>query len=514
MPTCTRRRGRRSPACRWAAACSRSSPNSTASARRSALLDFVTHTVAPIVHAADDVSVMETLQSHPYIIHSTRQFAGGKPYRVGPSADSRARQPLRQGVGGKPRQRPRLPCQDRPAPTRPLRRRLAVRLHRRLRQGRPRRRFGRRADGAVRPHLPADRLRHSPISTSRLATAVYPAFHVVAGLTRAAGRPLRAITSSDEAKVAGLAYDGDSGTTLWLANLTDADQSVAVSGVEIAGARVHKLNDRNFEQLTTVPVTSTCRRSPEGRRAGALASLRGHLHWRGAAKAANVTNETSTGPLLGCIADDLTGATDLCNTLVKGGMRTVQLIGVPDPELPVPATDAIVVALKSRTIPAAEAVEQSRAALTWLRRAGMQAGVLQVLLDLRFDRPGQHRPGCRRAAVRSRRQPRHRLPGVPGERPHDLPGPPVRRPQLLSEFVDAQSSADADDRRQSGARACRGRPTARSGSIPYAVIDEGPRAILEALKRVQDQDVRYVGDGRHAGTSISSTSARRPPGSN
>ena len=35
--------------------------------------------------------------------------------------------------------------------------------------------------------------------------------------------------------------------------------------------------------------------------------------------------------LLGAIADDFTGATDLCSMLVRGGMRTVQLIGVPQP---------------------------------------------------------------------------------------------------------------------------------------------------------------------------------------
>ncbi len=57
-------------------------------------------------------------------------------------------------------------------------------------------------------------------------------------------------------------------------------------------------------------------------------------------------------PLLGCIADDFTGATDLASTLVKNGMRTVQLIGVPADGDPVPDADAIVVALKSRTTPA------------------------------------------------------------------------------------------------------------------------------------------------------------------
>ncbi|HEY4999373.1 MAG TPA: 3-oxo-tetronate kinase, partial [Usitatibacter sp.] len=73
--------------------------------------------------------------------------------------------------------------------------------------------------------------------------------------------------------------------------------------------------------------------------------------------------------LLGCIADDFTGATDLANNLVRGGMRVVQTIGVPAGALGEEA-DAVVVALKSRTIPSAEAVAQSLAALAWLRAEG------------------------------------------------------------------------------------------------------------------------------------------------
>ncbi|MHB8667895.1 MAG: 3-oxo-tetronate kinase [Burkholderiales bacterium] len=73
--------------------------------------------------------------------------------------------------------------------------------------------------------------------------------------------------------------------------------------------------------------------------------------------------------LLGCIADDFTGATDLANNLVRSGMRTLQTIGVPAAPLDT-EVDAVVVALKSRTIPAAEAVAQSLAALAWLRNAG------------------------------------------------------------------------------------------------------------------------------------------------
>jgi 3-dehydrotetronate 4-kinase len=74
--------------------------------------------------------------------------------------------------------------------------------------------------------------------------------------------------------------------------------------------------------------------------------------------------------LLGAVADDFTGATDLANTLVKAGMRTIQLLGVPRPGLQVPDCDAIIVALKSRSNPAPEAIAMSLAALDWLRARG------------------------------------------------------------------------------------------------------------------------------------------------
>lgn len=74
--------------------------------------------------------------------------------------------------------------------------------------------------------------------------------------------------------------------------------------------------------------------------------------------------------LLGCIADDHTGATDLASTLVGNGMRVVQIVGVPDAGQPAPDADAVVVALKSRTVPAAEAIARSLAACDWLRANG------------------------------------------------------------------------------------------------------------------------------------------------
>lgn len=81
--------------------------------------------------------------------------------------------------------------------------------------------------------------------------------------------------------------------------------------------------------------------------------------------------------LLGCIADDFTGATDLANNLVRAGMRVVQSIGVPCGPVD-EGVDAVVVALKSRTIAPREAVAQSLHALQWLRSQGTAGRAVQI----------------------------------------------------------------------------------------------------------------------------------------
>lgn len=75
--------------------------------------------------------------------------------------------------------------------------------------------------------------------------------------------------------------------------------------------------------------------------------------------------------ILGAIGDDFTGSSDLANTLAKSGLQTVQYCGQPDSPAD-PGVEAGVVALKTRSIPAADAVAQSLAALDWLRAQGCQ----------------------------------------------------------------------------------------------------------------------------------------------
>jgi hypothetical protein len=81
---------------------------------------------------------------------------------------------------------------------------------------------------------------------------VYPAYHVIAGLTRAAGARLVAATSSDDASVRCLAYRAKGATLLWLANMRAEDQSVTIAH---AGDRLFGvvLDETTFEQATTDP---------------------------------------------------------------------------------------------------------------------------------------------------------------------------------------------------------------------------------------------------------------------
>lgn len=72
-------------------------------------------------------------------------------------------------------------------------------------------------------------------------------------------------------------------------------------------------------------------------------------------------------PFLGCIADDITGATDLGSALVRRGLSTVQIFGVPNPDDAAGDEDAVVVALKTRTLPSLAAREQALRSLRWLQ---------------------------------------------------------------------------------------------------------------------------------------------------
>jgi hypothetical protein len=219
-------------------------------------LDFVMNTTCPIVHAADDRSVMETLEALPFQVSTARTYFGECGYRVGPSA---------------------IGCRDNPhgATFTPNPHNLRVCLAKMD----PRMRglfgaawtlgyiatFARTGINALTIGAPTGPLGiiyrkadyAQPYYDGLAAPAVYPVFHVISGLTRGAGAKLVDAASSDDQKVQCLAYRAKGGTTLWLANLTAERQHVRIATSQGAtlGAMVGALLDEHsFEVATARPV--------------------------------------------------------------------------------------------------------------------------------------------------------------------------------------------------------------------------------------------------------------------
>ena len=130
--------------------------------------------------------------------------------------------------------------------------------------------------------------------------------------------------------------------------------------------------------------------------------------------------------LLGCIADDFTGATDLANMLVRGGMRTIQAIGVPTAPVG-QEVDAVVIALKSRTIDAAEAVAQSLSALDWLQQTGCSQFYFKYCSTFDSTPKGNIGPVTDAPNEGARHRFHHCLPGISRGRSHHLPRLSLRR---------------------------------------------------------------------------------------
>lgn len=195
--------------------------------------------------------------------------------------------------------------------------------------------------------------------------------------------------------------------------------------------------------------------------------------------------------LLGCVADDFTGATDLANMLTRGGMRTLQTIGVPDGAAGLPEADAVVVALKSRTIPAADAVAQSVAALDWLTACGARqilfkycstfdstdAGNIGPVADALLDRLGADFTIACPAFPENRRTIFNGHLFVGAALLSDSP----MKDHPLTPMTDANL-----------VRVLQRQTRAKVGLVPYPVVREGASAIRAAFDRLRADGVRHA----------------------
>lgn len=74
--------------------------------------------------------------------------------------------------------------------------------------------------------------------------------------------------------------------------------------------------------------------------------------------------------ILGCVADDFTGASDAASFLRAAGLRVIMCTGIPETAEQISDCDAVVIALKCRSTPAAEAVRETAEAFRWLHSVG------------------------------------------------------------------------------------------------------------------------------------------------
>ena len=196
-------------------------------------------------------------------------------------------------------------------------------------------------------------------------------------------------------------------------------------------------------------------------------------------------------PLLGCIADDFTGATDLAAMLYGAGMATTLAIGVPHGDDEAIDDSAIVVALKSRTAPAFDAVERSLAALEWLRGRGCQHFFFKYCST--FDSTPQGNIGPVADALVAALDAGFALacPAFPANGRSVFQGHLFVGASLLNEsgmeHHPLTPMTDANLVRVLG-----GQTDGSVGLVPFAVVEQGPAAIRDALTRLKEQGRRYA----------------------
>lgn len=195
--------------------------------------------------------------------------------------------------------------------------------------------------------------------------------------------------------------------------------------------------------------------------------------------------------LLGCIADDFTGATDLASMLVRNGMRTVQLIGAPQPGDTIPDADAIVIALKSRTTPASEAVAQSLTALRWLQAAGCRQYFFKYCSTFDSTEAGNIGPVAEALVAALDCGFAIACPAFPANARTVYQGHLFVGPSLLNESG-MQDHPLTPMRDANLVRVLSRQSEGTVGLVPATTVDAGPGAIRTALIRLREQGRRFA----------------------
>jgi hypothetical protein len=217
-------------------------------------LDFITNSTCPIVHAADDRSVMETLEALPWQIETAKHFTGGKPHHVGPSGIGARDNP--HGATFSPNPHNGRVCL---AKMDPRQRGLFAAAWTlgyvstlvqagvaRISMAAPTGPLGMiytRQAGLTQPwfdDLPSPVAQHT----------VYPVFHTMASLHCASGHSLVSVDNSAPRRVSSLAWSDSRGITLMVANMSAESVQLHLKGLD-SHASFGMLDEFHFIQATT-----------------------------------------------------------------------------------------------------------------------------------------------------------------------------------------------------------------------------------------------------------------------
>ena len=216
---------------------------------------------------------------------------------------------------------------------------------------------------------------------------------------------------------------------------------------------------------------------------------------------------------LGCIADDLTGATDLALMLAREGTADR-----PDDRRAETRPRPLRRRCRRRgaEIPHHSGAGGRRPVPGGGRRPcarpGADASVLQVLLDLRLDRRGQYRPGHRGAPHLHRQRLHPRLPGLPGQWPHGLPGPSLRERRAAAREQHEGPPADAHAGFEPRPRAAAPDRSCSVGLVAFEDVDAGVGCASATPSRARSAAGHRIVDRRCAdATRTCARSASRPP---
>ncbi|MGO4403016.1 3-oxo-tetronate kinase [Bosea sp. RAF48] len=195
--------------------------------------------------------------------------------------------------------------------------------------------------------------------------------------------------------------------------------------------------------------------------------------------------------LLGVIADDMTGATDVALMLNRAGMRTVQVIGVPPAGSTLPEADAVVVALKSRTNPVAEAVADSLAACEALLKGGARQILFKYCSTFDSTAEGNIGPVANALAERLGAGLAIVCPAFPAN------GRSIYQGYLFVGAVPLHESSMKDHpltpmRDSNLMRLMAAQAGSEVGLVDYVTVLAGPAAVKARLAKLQADGVRYA----------------------